>query len=79
MVLPEGDRADAWARWMQDNADDTAFTKTELRAAVDATDDWIEANQASYVAVLPAPFRTQSTSEQKVMLFSYVTAKRFGV
>lgn len=78
-VLPETDRVDAWARWMQDNADDTPFTKDELRAALDATDDWIEANQASYVAALPAPFRTQSTTAQKVQLFTYVTAKRFGL
>ncbi len=64
---------------MQDNADDTSFTKGDLRAAVDATDDWIEANQASYVAALPVPFRTQSNTAQKVQLFTYVTAKRFGV
>ena len=64
---------------VQDNADDTPFTKDELRAAVDATDEWIEANQTSYVATLPAPFRTQSNPEQKVQLFTYVTAKRFRV
>ena len=78
-TLSEEDRVDTWARWMQDNADETSFTKPELRAAVDATDDWIEANQASFVAALPAPFRTQSSLEQKVQLFTYVTAKRFGL
>ncbi len=77
--LDEGERTDAWARFMQDNTEDTPFTKPELRDAVDATDDWIEDNQASYVAALPAPFRTQSTLAQKVQLFTYVTAKRFGV
>jgi len=79
MTLDELDRVDTWARWMQDNAEDTPFTKVELRAAVDATDDWIEANQASFVTALPASFRTQSTTAQKVQLFTYVTGKRFGL
>ena len=78
-TLSEADRIDTWARWMQDNAEDTPFTKDELRAAVDATDDWIETNQASFVAALPDPFRTESTVTQKVQLFTYVTAKRFGI
>ncbi len=78
-VLTEEERVDSWARWMQDNAEDTPFIKQELRSALDATDDWIEANQASFVAALPAPFRTQSTTAQKVQLFTYVTAKRFGL
>ncbi len=78
-VLSEADRVDAWSRWMQDNEDDTSFTKDELRDAVNATDDWIQANQANYVAALPSPFRTQSNLKQKLMLFTYVTGKRFGV
>ncbi len=76
-ILPDADRFDAWRRWMRDNTENCGFTKAELRAALDATDDWIEANQASFVQALPTAFRTASTTAQKVRLFTYVTRKRF--
>ena len=78
-VLSEADRVDAWASWMQDNPDDTPFAKQELRDALNATDNWIQANQASFVAALPEPFSSQSTLDQKVRLFTYVVAKRWEV
>ncbi len=78
-VLNEQDRVDAWARFMQDNGDDTPFTKADVRAAIDATDEWIVANQASFVAALPAPFQNLSTLDQKVRMFTYVVGKRWMV
>jgi len=55
-----------------------AVTKPELRAAVDATDDWIEANQAGFNAALPQPFRGAATVPQKTFLFCYVAMRRAG-
>lgn len=54
----------------------TGVTKPELRAAIDATDDWIESNQTSFNTALPQPFRGQATLAQKTFLFCYVAMRR---
>lgn len=56
-----------------------ALSKADLLAAAQATDDWIEANQAAYNAALPLPARTALTANQKVRLFLAVARKRFEV
>lgn len=56
-----------------------AVTKAELRAAIDATDDWIESNQTSYNTALPQPFRGAATLPQKTFLFCYVAMRRAGL
>jgi len=50
--------------------------KSDLQAAVNATDDWIEANQASYNAALPATFRVNASAAQKTLLFCAVALAR---
>lgn len=54
-------------------------TKPQLRAALDATDDWIDANQTSFNNALPQPFRTQASLAQKTFLFCYVAMRRAGL
>jgi hypothetical protein len=53
--------------------------KPDVQAAVDATDDWIDANQAAYNAALPLPFRTTATLPQKTILFAMVALRRAGL
>lgn len=53
-------------------------TKADLRAAVDATDTWIDSNTSSYNSALPQPFRTAATLPQKTFLFCYVAMRRAG-
>ena len=50
--------------------------KADLKAAVDATDEWIEDNQVSYNSALPNPFKTQATQAQKTLLFCAVALMR---
>jgi CBS-domain-containing membrane protein len=76
--MDETNRRRTWLRWMRDNRQPVAFDKNDLRAAIDATDDWIDANQASFNAALPQPFRSQATAEQKTLLFCYVAMRRRG-
>lgn len=57
----------------------TGVTKAELRAAIDATDDWIEANQTSFNTALPQPFRGAATTPQKTFLLCYVAMRRAGL
>lgn len=71
-------RARVTAQWMRDNVETAAFSKSDLRAAVDATDQWIEDNTPSFVAALPAGFRTNSTVAQKAWVFAYVMMRRIG-
>ena len=52
------------------------ISKSDLLAAVGATDTWIENNQASYNTALPATFRTNATLAQKTLLFCIVAAMR---
>jgi hypothetical protein len=56
-----------------------AVTKTDLAAAVAATDDWIDDNAATYNSALPQPARGALSSAQKTFLFCYVALRRAGL
>lgn len=81
-VLSAASRAGIWRkvqRYWSDQREACNFTKAQLSAAVDATDDWIEANQTSFNQALPAQFRNNATLQQKTILFLYVAARRAGL
>lgn len=78
-AMDETNRRRTWLRWMRDNRDPCAVTKADLRAALDATDEWIDANAASFNAALPQPFRGSATAAQKTLLFCYVAMRRHGI
>jgi hypothetical protein len=52
--------------------------KTELRAAINATDDYIDTIQASYNNALPLNVRTSLNLVQKTLLFCFVAMRRAG-
>ncbi|MGW7087538.1 hypothetical protein ACWGH2_29135 [Streptomyces sp. NPDC054871] len=52
------------------------ITKPDLAAAVAATDDWIDANQASFNSALPQPFRSAASLPVKTLLFCFVAMRR---
>lgn len=64
---------------MRDRRSSPTVTKPELRAALDATDDWIETNGAAYNLALPIAFRTKATLQEKTLLFCYVAMRRAGL
>ena len=78
-ILTDTDRERTAAQWMRDNLEPASFTKAQLRAALDATDDWIQANDAAFNAALPQPFRGAATADQKTLLFCYVAMRRQGL
>lgn len=81
-VLAEADRVALWAdymRRMSSRQEAMALSKVQLRAAVDATDQWIEDNAGAFDTALPVTARTNLTARQKAQLFSFVADKRFGV
>jgi hypothetical protein len=76
-VLTDTERFRVLAYWLRSAAIAiTGCAKADLRAAVDATDDWIEASQAAYNTALPAAFRTNATVAQKTVIFCYVAMRR---
>lgn len=77
-ALPDLDRNRIWRHFMRRNTEGCAFTKDELRAAVDATDTWIDNNAGSYNSALPVAFRTGATLIQKTFLFCLVAMRRAG-
>lgn len=56
-----------------------AVNKPDLRAAIDATDAWIDSNAASYNTALPEPFKSTATAQEKTILFCFVALKRAGI
>jgi hypothetical protein len=79
-ALSAEDRRRVWAHIMRNwDSGSISVTKADLRAAVDATDQWIEDNQAAYNLALPQPFRGAATTAQKTLLFCYVAMRRKGL
>lgn len=56
-----------------------AAVRDAVLAAVGAADNWVDANQASYVTDLPEPFKSWSTSRQKAAVLAFVLHERFNV
>lgn len=75
-LLNNTDRSGAVALWMRDNADDCGLTKVQLRNAMNAVDDWVEANFAGFNSALPAGARSDLTPRQKVRLLAIVLRRR---
>lgn len=78
-VMDAVNRARTASTWMRKNVGATAFTKADLRAAVDATDQWQDDNAAAFNLALPVAFRTNATQVQKTLLFCYVALRRAGL
>ena len=78
-LLPNIDRDRIWRWFMRRNTDACAFTKTDLRAAIDATDSWIDTNASAFNTALPVAFRTNATQVQKTLVFCWVAMRRAGI
>lgn len=81
-VLPNNDRLALWGNIMRlasDRRDALALTKPDLLAAVQAADDWANANAASFNAAIPLPARTALTGRQKAELLMCVIRRRWEV
>lgn len=78
-AMNESDRARCAAQFGRDNTEPVSITKADLRAAINAADDWIDANSASFNAALPQPARGALSATQKTFLFVYVAMRRRGM
>lgn len=77
-VLSNADRESVWAQTMRQVAC-SGVLKAELRAAIDAIDNWVDANATAFNTAIPQPARSALTSKQKAALLMYVVSRRFEV
>lgn len=61
---------------MRADTDPCSLSKVQLRNAINAADDWLEANFAAYNASLTAAARTGLTGKQKARLLTLVINRR---
>lgn len=80
-VLNEANRFALWADYMRNfpEGESCAVTKTELRAAVDGLDDFLNTNAANINAAIPQPARAALTIVQKARLLVWVIRKRYDI
>lgn len=81
-VLDNATRQALWADLMRDLSDareGVGVTKADLRAALNAVDDWVEANSGSFNTAIPQPARSALTARQKAQLLMFVVRRRFEV
>ena len=56
-----------------------SIVKADLRSAINAVDDWVEANQTAFNTAIPQPARGALSTRQKAALLMLVCERRFGV
>jgi hypothetical protein len=79
-VLSEQDRRDIWAEFMRRVSSSNTpigLDKSELRAAVDYVDDWINDNAASFLDGFPEPAKSALSNKEKAGMFFDVADKRW--
>ena len=79
-MLTEAERAGLWERAMREASvgrESLALTKAELRAAIDASDAWIEQSAVAFQQALPARARAGLTARQKARVLLLVARRRF--
>jgi hypothetical protein len=80
-LLSDADRAAVAADYMAElsavREPLVTMSKTDIRAAVDALDAWLNANAASANSALPATFRNGATQSQKGRLNNLIVQKRY--
>lgn len=82
-VLPDADRQEVARTWVRkifvELAGTANMSHADIKAAVDATDQWADDNATAFNAALPLPFRSTATTAQKTLLLAYVILKRAGI
>lgn len=81
-VLSSGDRAALVALFGDDLSKVRTLlglSRSDLRAAVDAIDQWAEDNAAAFNSAIPQPARGVLTTKQKAWLLKEVLRRRYEV
>ena len=80
-ILSDGDRSLIWGTFMSERSsvldEFGALTKQDIRAAVNALDDFLSNNAANINSAIPQPARAQLSVVQKALLLQFVVARRY--
>ena len=81
-VLGDNDRVTMVQKFAQDMSGTrtaVSIVKADMRAAVNAIDDWVQANASAFNTAIPQPARGALSTQQKAKLLWYVVQRRFEV
>ena len=76
-VLTDNQRLNIWEKWMRENLGDVSITKTDLRAAINAIDDFLDNNAVTINNAFSEPAKSSLSAGQKAMVLAYVAIKRW--
>ncbi len=79
-VLSDPDRLALWAEFMRTSENilgTGAMSKTDLRAAINAADQWCDDNASAFNTAIPQPARGAMSARQKAALLVFVTKRRW--
>lgn len=80
-VLSDSDRAATLGDYLRELSAErvavSGLTKADVRAAVNALDDFLNNNAAAINSAIPQPARTNLTAAQKARLLMFVIRKRY--
>lgn len=76
--MNETDRSRTAAQFMRDVREDFGITKTQLKATIDALDDYLTANATAINQAIPAGPRAALSTAQKASIMGYVAFRRAG-
>lgn len=79
-LLADSERLALWAEFMRavENIIATGvLAKVDLRAAINAVDQWSEDNASAFNLAIPQPARAAMSAKQKAALLVYVTKRRW--
>lgn len=78
-ILNDEDRVQIWSNYMAQisgRRESMALTKSDLREAIDAVDDWLDTADAAIYQALPEVAQSSLTAGQVRDLFMLVLSKR---
>ena len=82
-ILTKLERTQIFRPWIQEvmTALDQSkkLNRTDLEAAVQYTEDKLQAAKTNYVAGLPEPFKSNTNGNAKRLLFAYTVMKDAGL
>ena len=80
--LSDAKRKEIWSQYMQDASivwEIIPIGKTDLRAVVNAIDQWIENNASSFNNAIPEPGKSALTKKQKYRIFKEIIKRKWEV
>lgn len=81
-VLTDPERSALFQKFSQDLSNtrtSIGLVKADVRAAINAIDDWVDANATAFNQAIPQPARAALTAQQKAKLLWFVVQRRFEV